>query len=95
MNQYPEAEAAALRALAIQPKDGWAVHAAVHVMEMQGRIDEGIAFLSSREADWAPGNGFAYHNFCIWPTWTARITTGRSICSIVMFIRNRRRICCR
>ena len=63
MNQYPEAEASALRALAIQPKDGWAVHAAVHVMEMQGRIDEGIAFLSSREADWAPGNGFAYHNF--------------------------------
>ena len=63
MNQYPEAEATALRALAIQPKDGWAVHAAVHVMEMQGRIDEGIAFLSSREADWAPGNAFAFHNF--------------------------------
>ena len=50
MNQYPEAEATALHALSIQPKDGWAVHAAVHVMEMQGRIDEGIAFLSSREA---------------------------------------------
>src|SRR5512146_2909282 len=63
MNQYPEAEATALRALSIQPKDGWAVHAAVHVMEMQGRIDEGIAFLSSREADWAPDNGFAFHNF--------------------------------
>jgi tetratricopeptide (TPR) repeat protein len=63
MNQYPEAEGTALRALAIQPKDGWAVHAAVHVMEMQGRIDEGIAFLSSREADWAPGNAFAFHNF--------------------------------
>ena len=63
MNQYPEAEATALRALALQPKDGWAVHAAVHVMEMQGRIDEGIAFLSSREADWAPDNAFAFHNF--------------------------------
>ena len=63
MNQYPEAEATALRALSMQPKDGWAVHAAVHVMEMQGRVDEGIAFLSSREADWAPDNGFAFHNF--------------------------------
>lgn len=63
MNQYPEAEATALRALALEPKDGWAVHAATHVMEMQGRIDEGIAFLASREADWAPGNSFAYHNF--------------------------------
>jgi tetratricopeptide (TPR) repeat protein len=63
MNQYPEAEEEALRALSMQPRDGWAVHAAVHVMEMQGRIDEGIAFMSSRESDWAPGNGFAFHNF--------------------------------
>src|SRR5262245_21672289 len=63
MNQYPEAEATALRALAMQPKDGWAVHAAVHVMEMQGRIDEGIEFLTSREGDWAPDNAFAFHNF--------------------------------
>lgn len=63
MNQYPEAEATARRALALQPRDGWAVHAAVHVMEMQGRIDEGIDFLLSREPDWAPDNGFAFHNF--------------------------------
>ena len=63
MNQYPEAEATALRALALQPRDGWAVHAAVHVMEMQGRIEEGIEFLLSREPDWAPDNGFAFHNF--------------------------------
>jgi tetratricopeptide (TPR) repeat protein len=63
MNQYADAEATARRALAMQPRDGWAVHAAVHVMEMQGRIDEGIEFLLSREPDWAPDNGFAFHNF--------------------------------
>jgi tetratricopeptide (TPR) repeat protein len=63
MNQYAEAEATALRALSIQPRDGWAVHAAVHVMEMQGRIGEGIDFLTSRERDWAPDNSFAFHNF--------------------------------
>jgi len=62
-NQYPEAEDAGRRALALQPKDGWAVHAVTHVMEMQGRIDEGIAWLESREADWAPDNGFAFHNY--------------------------------
>jgi tetratricopeptide (TPR) repeat protein len=62
-NQYPEAERAALRALAMEPKDGWAVHAAVHVMEMQGRIDEGIEFLEARVADWAPENAFAFHNW--------------------------------
>jgi tetratricopeptide (TPR) repeat protein len=61
-NQYPEAEEAGRRALALEPKDGWAVHAVVHVMEMQGRIDEGIEWLESREGDWAD-NGFAFHNF--------------------------------
>ncbi len=62
-NQYREAETAGRRALALQPKDGWAVHAVTHVMEMEGRIDEGIEWLASREADWAPDNGFAFHNY--------------------------------
>ncbi len=62
-NQYPEAEETARRALALQPRDAWAVHAGAHVMEMQGRIDEGIAWLESREPDWAPDNGFAFHNY--------------------------------
>ena len=63
MNQYPQAEAEARRALEIEPRDGWSVHAATHVMEMQGRIDEGIAWLESRRDDWAPDNAFAYHNW--------------------------------
>jgi tetratricopeptide (TPR) repeat protein len=62
-NQYAQAEDAAQRALAIEPRDGWAVHAAVHCMEMQNRTDEGIAFLTEREQDWAPDNGFAFHNW--------------------------------
>ncbi len=63
MNQYAEAEATGRRALALQPKDAWAVHAVAHVMEMQGRIDEGANWLESREGDWAPDNGFAFHNW--------------------------------
>ena len=63
MNQYAEAEAAGRHALALQPRDAWAVHAVTHVMEMRGRIDEGIAWLQSRQDDWAPDNGFAYHNW--------------------------------
>lgn len=62
-NQYPEAEATALRALSMEPKDGWAVHAAVHVYEMTGRVEKGIDFLESRENDWAPESGFAFHNW--------------------------------
>ena len=62
-NQYREAETTARRALDLEARDGWAVHAVTHVMEMQGRIDEGIAWLESREQVWAPDNGFAFHNW--------------------------------
>ena len=63
-NQYPDAERAGTRALEIEPRDGWAVHAVTHVMEMTGRIDDGIAWLKGRRADWAaPGNTFSFHNF--------------------------------
>ncbi len=63
-NQYAEAEATGRRALDLVPADGWAVHAVTHVMEMQGRIDEGIGWLTSREADWATDdNAFAPHNW--------------------------------
>ena len=63
MNQYAEAEATGRAALAIEAKDAWAVHAVTHVMEMQGRVGDGIAWLTSREADWSPDNAFAFHNW--------------------------------
>src|SRR5262245_42166441 len=62
-NQYPDAEETGRRALELQPKDAWSVHAVTHVMEMQGRIDEGIEWLESRKDDWAPTNSFAFHNW--------------------------------
>ena len=63
-NQYEDAEAAGLRALAMAPEDCWAVHAVTHVFEMQGRIDEGVRFLEERTGDWAgDDNGFAFHNW--------------------------------
>jgi tetratricopeptide (TPR) repeat protein len=63
MNEYAAAEDTAMQALSLQPQDGWAVHAAVHVNEMTGRIDTGIRLLELRQADWAPDNGFAFHNW--------------------------------
>src|SRR3546814_6792939 len=62
-NHYGRAEESGRRAVAINPRDPWAVHAVTHVMEMQGRLDEGIDRLSSRAHDWAPGNAFAFHNW--------------------------------
>jgi tetratricopeptide (TPR) repeat protein len=60
---YARAEETGRRALELNPRDPWAVHAVAHVFEMQGRQAEGIRWLVSREQDWAPDNGFAIHNW--------------------------------
>lgn len=54
----PQAEAAARRALQIEPGDPWAHHALAHVMLTEGRVDEGIAFLDSVSHHWAHLNSF-------------------------------------
>jgi len=60
---YGAAEAAGLQAVEVNPDDVWAIHAVVHVREMQGRVDDGIRFLTGREADWGRGNLFTVHNW--------------------------------
>jgi tetratricopeptide (TPR) repeat protein len=63
MGDYARAEDRALNALDLNKRDPWAVHAAAHVMEMQGRQADGIKFMTQRIGDWAPDNGFAFHNW--------------------------------
>ena len=41
-------------ALARNPRDAWATHALAHVMETANRHEEGVAFLKSTRANWAP-----------------------------------------
>jgi tetratricopeptide (TPR) repeat protein len=63
MNDYRRAEDMGCRALDLEARDPWAVHAVAHVMEMEGRVADGIAFLTQRRNNWAPDNMFAYHNW--------------------------------
>jgi tetratricopeptide (TPR) repeat protein len=63
MNLYDRAEETGRRALQLDPRDPWSVHAVTHVMEMRGRTAEGIRWLTGSSEDWAPGNGFAFHNW--------------------------------
>ena len=62
-NQFDRAEEAARKALDIEAKDGWSVHALTHVLEMQNRFEEGEHFLMQSSNNWAPDNGFAFHNW--------------------------------
>jgi len=63
--QYAEAEDAGRRALAGPARVPWAIHAVAHVMEMQGRHDEGRRWMSEWRPHWgaagAGANGFAGH----------------------------------
>ena len=61
---YARAEATGREALDRQPLDAWAHHAVAHVMEMQGRAEEGIAWMASREARWSGDDAFfRIHNW--------------------------------
>lgn len=42
---YARAEAAGRRGVELERRDGWAQHAVAHVMEVQGRLDDGIAWM--------------------------------------------------
>src|SRR5690606_35403144 len=56
------AEAMGCKALQINRKDPWAIHAIAHVHEMCGNLSDGIQWLESRREDWLPDNAFSYHN---------------------------------
>lgn len=64
--QYARAEETGREAVRLNPADVWAHHAVAHVLEMQGRVDEGIAWMASREQSWASNNFFAVHNWWHW-----------------------------
>ncbi len=60
---YANADAVGRDAVALDGRDAWAVHAVAHVMEMQGRAADGIDWLESTSATWAPGSLFGFHNW--------------------------------
>ncbi|EON19809.1 hypothetical protein C265_10396 [Cupriavidus sp. GA3-3] len=73
---YERAEESGRRALELNPRDPWAVHAVAHVMEMQGRLDDGIAWLDGRRDDWSDDNMLAVHNW--WHLALFQLEAGRT-----------------
>jgi tetratricopeptide (TPR) repeat protein len=60
---YAEAEAAGRLALDLEPRNGWARHAVAHVMEMQDRRRDGIAFMRADIPAWTEDSFFSVHNW--------------------------------
>jgi hypothetical protein len=60
---YAEAERCGREAVELEPRDAWAQHAVAHVMEMQGRQKEGIAWMRLNTEGWSHDSFFAVHNW--------------------------------
>lgn len=61
---YARAEENGRRAIELEPMDSWAHHAVAHVMEMQGRAEDGLEWMTTREPYWADDdNFFKVHNW--------------------------------
>ena len=58
---YARAEAQGRRGVELEPRDGWAQHAVAHVMEMQCRQKDGIAWMRANPDAWSRDSSFAVH----------------------------------
>jgi tetratricopeptide (TPR) repeat protein len=59
--EFEEAERLGREAVEIDPTDVWGAHAVAHVLIMQGRHNEGIAWLDGLKDNWADANQMALH----------------------------------
>ena len=63
MGDYARAEALGREAIELEPRDGWAQHAVAHVMEMQCRQRDGIAWMRHNTDDWTSDSFLQVHNW--------------------------------
>jgi hypothetical protein len=63
MGDYAQAETAGRMGIELEPRDSWAQHAVAHVLEMQCRQKEGIAWMEKNVDFWSRDSSFAVHNW--------------------------------
>lgn len=63
MGDYAYAEITGRKAVELEPRDSWAQHAVAHVLEMQGRTGDGIAWMRANPEGWSRDSFFAVHNW--------------------------------
>ncbi|PZV37666.1 tetratricopeptide repeat protein [Mesorhizobium kowhaii] len=63
MGDYARAEKLGRAAVDLEPRDGWAQHAVAHVMEMQSRQRDGIAWMRANPEAWTKESFLKVHNW--------------------------------
>ncbi len=58
---YGLAERCGREAVERDPSDCWGTHAVAHVLIMQGRLDDGVAWLNGLNGNWAEANHIVHH----------------------------------
>ena len=58
---YDDAERYGRAGVEMDPTDTWGAHAIAHVLVMQGRIDDGVAWLEGLTDNWAGKNQIVHH----------------------------------
>ncbi len=61
MGQYSKAEGYGRKAVELNPNDLWSIHSVAHVLEMQHRYEEGLAWLDYPPDHWDDRNPFRGH----------------------------------
>jgi len=58
---YELAEKCGIEAVDLDPTDCWGAHAVAHVQIMQGRLADGVAWLSELSGNWSAANHIVHH----------------------------------
>ncbi len=61
INQFDEAERAGRTAIDIDNTNIWATHAVTHVLYMQNRTKDGVAWLDQLNGNWQDANQMQFH----------------------------------